>query len=142
MMITVLLADDHRMVRDGLQFLLEAPGDIQIAATASNGQEAVEHARLVCPDVAVIDVSMPVMDGIEATKYICKHCPNTHVVMLSMYDTAEYVQRALQAGAAGYVLKDAAGSELVEAVRTLYEGNNYFSPKIAEMVKHLNKQFK
>lgn len=139
MMITVLLADDHRMVRDGLQYLLEAPGDIQIAATASNGQEAVENALLACPDVAVIDVSMPIMDGIEATRCICEHCPHTQVVMLSMYDTPEYVQRALQAGAVGYVLKDAAGNELVEAVRTLAKGDSYFSPKIAEIVKRIRQ---
>jgi DNA-binding NarL/FixJ family response regulator len=137
MMIKVLLADDHRMVRDGLRYLLEAPGDIQIAATASNGQEAVEHAIANCPDVAVIDVSMPIMDGIEATRYISKHCPHTQVVMLSMHDTPEYVHRALKAGAAGYVLKDAAGSELVEAVRRLYHGDHYYSPRIAEIVKNL-----
>lgn len=136
-MITVLLADDHRMVRDGLRYLLEAPGDIEIAALASNGQEAVEQALSICPDVAVIDVSMPIMDGIEATRYICENCPNTHVVMLSMYDTPEYVYRALRAGASGYVLKDEAGSELVEAVRTLYKGDNYYSPKIADIVKNL-----
>ena len=136
-MIKVLLADDHRMVRDGLQYLLEAPGDIQIAATASNGQEAVEHALASCPDVAVIDVSMPIMDGIEATRYISEHCPHTQVIMLSMHDTPEYIYRALKAGAAGYVLKDAAGSELVEAVRALYNGDNYYSPRIAEIVKNL-----
>src|SRR6266568_504942 len=116
-MITVLLADDHTMVREGLRFLLEEPGDIHIAATASNGQEAVDHALRGCPDVAVIDISMPIMDGIEAAKHIRDYCPNTRVVMLSMYNTPEYVQRALRAGALGYVLKDAAGDELVEAVR-------------------------
>ena len=136
-MITVLLADDHRMVRDGLRYLLEAPGDIQIAATASNGKEAVDRALTVCPDVAVIDVSMPVMDGIEATRFISEYCPHTQIVMLSMYDTPEYVQRALQAGAVGYVLKDEAGSELVEAVRTLHNGDSYFSPRIAEIVRNL-----
>jgi DNA-binding NarL/FixJ family response regulator len=136
-MITVLLADDHRMVREGLRYLLEAPGDIEIAALASNGQEAVEQAISSCPDVAVIDVSMPIMDGIEAARYICENCPHTQVVMLSMYDTPEYVHRALQAGAAGYVLKDEAGSELVQAVRTLHKGDNYYSPKIADIVKNL-----
>lgn len=87
-----------------------------------------------CPDVAVIDISMPIMDGIEATRYICEHCPHTQVIMLSMYDIPEYVQRALQAGGIGYVLKDAAGSELVEAVRAMHQGKRYFSPKIAEIV--------
>jgi DNA-binding NarL/FixJ family response regulator len=136
-MITVLLADDHTVVREGLRYILEAPGDIQITAAVSNGKEAVERAFLNCPDVAVIDISMPVMDGIEATRYICEQCPHTHIVMLSMYDSPEYVQRALKAGALGYVLKDAAGNELVEAVRTLYKGKRYFSPRIAEIVKHL-----
>jgi DNA-binding NarL/FixJ family response regulator len=136
-MITVLLADDHTVVREGLRYILEAPGDIQITAAVSNGKEAVERAFLNCPDVAVIDISMPVIDGIEATRYICEQCPHTHIVMLSMYDSPEYVQRALKAGALGYVLKDAAGNELVEAVRTLYKGKRYFSPRIAEIVKHL-----
>ena len=135
-MITVLLADDHTVVREGLRFILESPGDIRIMDTAANGQEAVERAYLHCPDVAVIDISMPIMDGIEATRYICEHCPETHIVVLSMYDSPEYVQRALKAGAAGYVLKDAAGNELVEAVRALHQGKRYFSPRIAEIVKH------
>jgi len=136
-MISVLLADDHTVVREGLRFILEAPGDIQIAASVSNGKEAVEQAFQNCPDVAVIDISMPVMDGIEATRYICEHCPNTRIVMLSMYDSPEYIQRALKAGALGYVLKDAAGNELVEAVRALNQGKRYFSPRIAEIVNYL-----
>src|SRR5688572_10040792 len=121
-MITVLLADDHAMVRDGLRFLLEASGDIRVVDTASNGQEAVAKAILHCPAVAVIDVSMPFMDGIEATRQICAHCPQTHILMLSMHHTQEYIQRSLQAGALGYLLKDAAGKELVAAVRALYKG--------------------
>ena len=83
-MITVLLADDHRMVRDGLRYLLEAPGDIQIAATAANGKEAVDRALTLCPDVAVIDVSMPVMDGIEATRRLKQDQPETMVIGLSV----------------------------------------------------------
>jgi DNA-binding NarL/FixJ family response regulator len=131
-MITVLLADDHRMVRDGLRYILEAAGDIQIVALASNGQEAVAQAAKHCPDVIVMDVSMPVMDGIEATRQIVALCPHTRIVALSMYHTGEYVQRALNAGAFGYVLKDAAGSELVEAVRCLHAGERYFSPLVAK----------
>jgi DNA-binding NarL/FixJ family response regulator len=131
-MITVLLADDHIMVRDGLRYLLEAAGDIKIIGLASNGTEAVAQARTNCPNIAVIDISMPVMDGIEATKQILAICPNTRVVTLSMYHTGEYVQRALKAGAVGYVLKDAAGNELVEAVRSLHAGKRYLSPQIAK----------
>lgn len=129
-MITVLLADDHLMVRDGLRYILEAAGDIQIVALASNGEEAVAQALSLCPDVAVIDISMPGMDGIEATGQIAESCPETHILMLSIYHTGEYVQRALKAGASGYVLKDAAGQELVEAVRSLHAGKRYFSPQV------------
>jgi DNA-binding NarL/FixJ family response regulator len=131
-MITVLLADDHAMVRDGLRYILEAAGDIQIIGLASNGKEAVAHALVNCPNIAVIDISMPVMDGIEATKQILEACPHTRIVTLSMYHTGEYVQRAVNAGAVGYVLKDAAGNELVEAVRSLHAGERYFSPQVAK----------
>lgn len=129
-MIKVVLADDHTVLRDGLRYLLEAAGDIEIVSTASNGQEAVEQATLHCPDVVLMDISMPVMNGIEATKEVCAACPNTKVAILSMHHTSEYVQRAMQAGAHGYVLKDSAGAEVIAAVRALYEGNRYFSQKI------------
>jgi DNA-binding NarL/FixJ family response regulator len=127
MMIKVLLVDDHTVLRDGLRFLLEAEGDIQVVGTAGNGQEAVEQAALDCPDVVMMDISMPVMNGIEATKQICAICENTKVVILSMYHTNDYIQRALDAGAAGYLLKDSAGAELVAAIRTLHAGKPYFS---------------
>jgi DNA-binding NarL/FixJ family response regulator len=126
-MIKVLLVDDHTVLRDGLRFLLEAEGDIQIIGTAANGQEAVEQATIRCPDVVMMDISMPVMNGIEATKQICAICENTKVVILSMYHTNDYIQRALDAGAAGYLLKDSAGAELVTAIRALHAGKPYFS---------------
>ena len=132
-MITVILADDHAILRDGLRFLLEAAGDIEIVSTAANGQEAIEQARLHCPDVIVMDISMPVMSGIEATKRICKFCENTKVAILSMHHTTEYLQRALEAGAAGYVLKDSAGAELVTAIRTLHQGKPYLSQKVGRV---------
>jgi DNA-binding NarL/FixJ family response regulator len=128
-MITVLVADDHTVLRDGLRYLLEAQGDIQIIGMAANGQEAVELASLYCPDVVVMDISMPVMNGIEATKLICQSCRDTKVVILSMHHTAEYRQRALEAGAAGYLLKDSAGRELVNTIRALNYGKSYFSQK-------------
>ena len=130
-MITVILADDHTVLRDGLRFLLEAAGDIQIISMAANGQEAVEQATLHCPDVIVMDISMPIMSGIEATKHICKVCENTKVAILSMHHTTEYIQRALEAGAVGYLLKDSAGAELVAAIRALYDGKRYLSKKVA-----------
>jgi DNA-binding NarL/FixJ family response regulator len=125
-MITVLLADDHRMIRDALCYLLEAEGDIQVIATAADGQEAVEQAGLQCPDVAVMDISMPRMDGIEAARRIREGCPHTRVVMLTIYNNQEHIERAKQVGASGYVLKDAAGRELLAAVRALYKGGSYF----------------
>jgi DNA-binding NarL/FixJ family response regulator len=133
-MITVILADDHTVLRDGLRFLLEAAGDIQIISMAANGQEAVEQATLHCPDVIVMDISMPIMSGIEATKHICKVCENTKVAILSMHHTTEYIQRALEAGAVGYLLKDSAGAELVAAIRALYDGKRYLSKKVAGMI--------
>ena len=131
MTITVILADDHAVLRDGLRYLLEAAGDIQIISMAGNGQEAVEQARLHCPDVVVMDISMPVMSGIEATKHICEVCAHTKVAILSMHHTTEYVQRAIEAGAVGYLLKDSAGAELVAAIRALNDGKRYISKKVA-----------
>lgn len=128
-MIKVLLVDDHTVLRDGLRFLLEAAGDIQVIGTAANGQEAVEEATRNCPDVVMMDISMPVMNGIEATKRICEVCENTKVLILSMYHTNDYIQRALDAGAVGYLLKDSAGTELIEAIRDIHAGKPYFSQK-------------
>jgi DNA-binding NarL/FixJ family response regulator len=132
-MITVLLADDHRVVRDALRYLLEAQGDIKVIAMAADGMEAVEKAKGRCPDVVVMDISMPRMDGIEATKRICEECPDTRTVMLTIYNSAEHIQHALQAGANGFVLKEAAGQELVAAIRALYRGGRYFSSTIKDM---------
>lgn len=137
-MISVLLADDHIILRNSIRFLLEAQGDIQIVSMASDGREAVEQAISHCPDLAVIDISMPVMDGIEATKHICAICPHTRIVILTTYDSAAYVQRAIAAGASGYVSKDSMGQELIPAVRALSEGGHYFSKDI----KHISEGFR
>lgn len=137
-MITVILADDHAILRDGLRFLLEAAGDIQIISMAANGQEAVEQAEMHCPDVIVMDISMPVMSGIEATKHICKICEHTKVAILSMHHTMEYIQRALEAGAVGYLLKDSAGAELVAAIRALNDGKHYISKNVSGNMRDID----
>ena len=135
-MIKVLLADDHILVRDALCYLLEAQRDIKIVATAADGVEAVEQAMKLCPDIAVLDISMPRMDGIEAARQICEHCSDTKIVMLTIYHTEEHVRHAVQAGASGFVLKDAAGQELVAAIRALQAGGNYFSSKISSLMEN------
>ena len=126
------------MVREGLLHILKASGDIDILATAANGKEALEYAIQACPDVVVIDVSMPEMDGIEASGYIRDYCPKTSIVMLSMYNNPDYIRRALLVGVRGYILKDAVGGgELVTAVRTLAAGRKYFSADIVEVMQDL-----
>ena len=134
-MITVLLVDDHSYIRKGIRYLLEALGDIEVVATAANGIEAVAKARRYQPDVVIIDVSMPLMNGIEATRQIRESCPATRVLTLSIYDDPSYVKNAVQAGATGYVLKTGLPDELLEAIQSLYNGRPYFSRKIAPLVE-------
>lgn len=136
-MIKVLLADDHDFVRNSLQTLLEQTGDIEVVALASNGQEAVAQANFYAPDVVVLDVSMPVMDGIEAARQIAAQQPDSKVLMISINDTSPYVQSSLQAGALGYVVKDMAGSELAAAIRSVARGKRFYSKRIAEKARDL-----
>ena len=131
LMITVLLVDDHSYIRKGIRYLLEATPGMEVVATASNGIEAVARARLLQPDIVIIGLSMPLMNGIEATKQICASCPQTRVLTLSIYDNPEYVQSAVQAGARGYVLKDKIPDELLVAIRSLHQGKRFFSRQIA-----------
>jgi DNA-binding NarL/FixJ family response regulator len=133
-MISVILADDHPVVRDGLCFLLNAQPDIKVVGTADNGHEAVQLAAKLNPDVAVMDIAMPLLNGIDATLQITSTVPHTRVMILSIHFTSVHIQRALQAGAMGYLLKESAGEEVVEAIRTVYEGRRYLSRKIAETV--------
>lgn len=134
-MIRVLLVDDHVSFRKSLRYMLEATEDIEVVATAPNGVEAVVQARIHCPDVAVMDISMPVMDGIEATRQIRDICQHTRIMMLSILDNPEYIQRSLEVGATGFVLKDAIGRDLLIAVRSLAKGKRYFSQKISEIAE-------
>jgi DNA-binding NarL/FixJ family response regulator len=133
-MITILLVDDHSYIRKGVRYLLETLGDIEVVATARNGIEAVAKARLHHPDVVIIDISLPLMNGIEAIRQIRKSCPGTRLLTLSIYDDPLYVKNAVEAGATGYVLKDGIPNELLEAIRSLNSGKRYFSRKIAPLI--------
>jgi DNA-binding NarL/FixJ family response regulator len=133
-MIRVLLADDHAVVRDGLRALLEAQPGIEVVGDVASGREAVREAQRLLPDVVVMDIAMPGLDGIEATPQIQEMSPAPRILILSMHSTTEHVFRALQAGARGYLLKDSAGKEVVEAVRVLHAGRRYLSQKIAATV--------
>lgn len=134
MAISVFLVDDHTVVRDGLRFLLEAQGDIKVVGNANDGRDAVRQVSILKPDVVVMDIAMPELNGIEATLQIQKKCPSARVVILSMHSTAEHIRQALQAGAQGYVLKKSAGEEVVEAVRAVNAGRGYLSKAIAGIV--------
>lgn len=132
MSITVFLADDHAVVRDGLRFLLEAQPDIRVVGDAAEGHEAVRQVAHLAPDVAIVDVVMPRLNGVEVTRQIREVSPVTQVVILSMHSTTEHVFRALQAGACGYLLKESAGAEVIQAVRAAHVGRRYLSQNLSE----------
>jgi DNA-binding NarL/FixJ family response regulator len=132
--ITVLLADDHTVVRDGLRVLLEASGDIRVIGTAPDGRTAIDEVRRLKPAVVVMDIAMPALNGIDATMEILRVQPGTNVLILSMHYSSEHVYRALQAGACGYLLKESAGAEVVQAVRAAAAGRRYLSQKITDTV--------
>lgn len=132
MSITVFLADDHAVVRDGLRLLLEAQGDIKVVGEAANGRDAVQQVAQLCPKVVVMDLAMPELNGFEATRQIRQVCPSAQVIVLSMYSTGEDIFRAMQAGARGYLPKESAGTEVVNAVRAVYAGRRYLSQKVSD----------
>jgi DNA-binding NarL/FixJ family response regulator len=134
MSIAVLLVDDHAILRDSLQVLLEAQPDLKVAGTAANGREAVETALRLRPDVVVMDINMPLFNGIEAAGRILEKLPGTGIVILSMHGSREHIHRALQTGARGFLLKESAGTELVAAVRAVHAGRRYLSERAAEMM--------
>ncbi len=130
MTINVLLADDHTIVRDGLRALLEANREIKVVGDAANGVQVVEEAAKLQPDIVIMDISMPEMNGIDATRQILAALPQVNVIILSMLGTADHVFRALQAGAKGFLLKESAGREVLEAVKSVSGGEMYFSSPI------------
>src|SRR5260221_1209699 len=133
--IRVLLADDHTVVRQGLRALLAAEEDIEIVGEAENGRQAIQLVKKLLPDVAVIDIAMPGLNGLEATGQIMRSVPATKVLILSSYSDDEYVQQLTEAGAAGYLVKQTAANELLKAIREAQRGNAYFSPAIAKRLR-------
>ena len=134
MAIRVLLVDDQALFREGLETLLSVHGDIQVAGQASNGQEAVDVAAQLQPDVVLMDVRMPVLDGVQATRRLKKALPQCRVIVLTTFDDDEYVFDALRAGAVGYLLKDVPSARLVEAIRATARGESILEPSVAAKV--------
>src|SRR3954464_6019916 len=127
-MLHILIADDHGIVRAGLRMLLDRQEGMSVIAEAEDGVDAVEQALARRPDIAILDVSMPRMTGLQAARHIREQAPDTHVLLLSMYDDERYLLGRLKAGASGYVLKRAADTDLVDAVRSVARGNSFISP--------------
>jgi len=130
--IRIVLVDDHPLVLEGISARLSEEGDIQIVGTASNGKEALDMIKAEKPDVVLMDVSMPVMDGLEAMEHLAQDHPSVRVLILSMHDDHEYIMRLMKLGAAGYVLKDVASDELITAIRTVSIGDTYISSRASE----------
>ena len=133
--ISVLLVDDHTVVRQGLRALLKSEEDIEVIGEAENGRMAVQIARKTPPDVVVMDVAMPLMNGLEATRQILKALPATRVLVLTSYSDDDCVQQLTEAGISGYLIKQTASNDLVKAIREVKKGNAFFSPAIAKRLR-------
>lgn len=137
--IRIVLADDHTVVRQGFRSLLQEDKSIDVVGEAENGQDAVLVAKKTLPDVAVIDISMPILNGVQATLQIQKFNPKIKVLILSMHKDEEYVREVFQAGAMGYILKQTTGQDLISAIKEVNRGNAYLSPTIA---KHMVSDYR
>lgn len=129
--VRVLVADDQRLMRDGIASLLGLQEGIEIVGTAVNGQDALEQAHTLSPDVILMDIRMPVLDGVKATRQVCQQLPDCQVLMLTTFDDEEYIIEALQAGASGYLLKDVPAQDLAEAIRMTHRGIYQLDPAVA-----------
>ena len=134
MSIKILIADDHQLFREGLVNLLSDSSKIEIVAQAENGKDAIEKAKKFNPDILLMDIGMPIMNGVEATGLLQKQCPDIKIIALSMYADKHYVKGMLEAGACGYLFKNCAYDQLVEAINTVYAGKKYLSDKIIEII--------
>ncbi|MGA2596513.1 MAG: response regulator transcription factor [Bryobacteraceae bacterium] len=133
-MIRILLADDHTILRSGLRAVLERQADLQVVGEASDGRQAIQETEKDRPDVVVMDVAMPILNGIEAARQITSRYPQVAIVILSMHSDEGYLLRALKAGARGYLLKDSAEGDLINAIRAVSGGKAFFSPVISRML--------
>src|SRR3954467_2863567 len=134
MTIRIIIADDHGVVAEGLKHVVETQPDMEVVSLAVDGREALRRAGELSPDVVLMDLSMPELNGADATRAILERDPKCRVIVLSMYAEREYVRRALKAGAAGYVVKRSAAKELVDAIRAVHAGQRYLSPRVADVV--------
>lgn len=132
--IRVMIADDHAVLRAGLRLLLQAEPDMEVVAEAANGRQAVDRARVSRPDVVLLDISMPEIGGLEVIQTLKRELPALKVLVLTMYDDPEYLRQALSAGASGYVLKRAADTELLSAIRAVHQGGTYLHPSHARLL--------
>jgi len=129
--ITILLSDDHNLVREGLRLLLEKETDMQVVGEASDGRQSVRETKRLKPDVVLQDLAMPLLNGLEAARQIAAEVPTTKVLVLSAYSDDSYIEHAIEAGAAGYLMKETVGNDLLRAIREIASGNAFFSPPIA-----------
>ena len=130
----ILIGDDHTLLRQGLRKILQERPDWEVVAEAGDGRDAVRQALVVQPDIAILDIGMPLMNGIEATRQIVRRRPDIHVLILSMHANEAYIIQALKAGAKGYLLKDSADTELIRAVAAVASGKSFFSPAVAKVM--------
>lgn len=133
-LIRILVADDHTIVRQGLSRLLEEQGDLKVIGQATNGRRAVDLAKELNPDVVIMDIAMPRMNGIEAAKRISKHLPRTKILILSMYSHEHYIQELLETGVSGYLLKDSSGRDIINAIHAAMKDETYLSPSISKVL--------
>jgi DNA-binding NarL/FixJ family response regulator len=141
----ILLADDHTLLRQGLRKILQERPDWEVVAEAGDGREAVRQTLAVQPDIAILDIGMPLLNGIEATRQIVRRLPDIHVLILSMHANEAYIIQALKAGAKGYLLKDSADTDLIRGVAAVASGKSFFSPAVAKVmlddyVRHLTEK--
>lgn len=136
----LVLVDDHPMFRKGLRLMIDLEEDLKVIGEANDGLEAIEQVRELKPDIVVMDINMPNLNGIDATRKILEESPKTKVLVLSIHSSQQYVESVLEAGATGYLLKESAPEELIKAIRIICEGKSYFSADITEIVSLLKSR--